>query len=292
MYLATPVIGNNPASPNSSVDIMASVCRHIPGKDAASCIFFQLPGGPSSPRQLVFPQGSLRLDIPASSSTTSTFPHHELFGAFPHLFSSARELRIHYINDPAMAVLDSPLVSATFPNVATLSVIRDAHRVRQMVGHQRANGTLRAGLAHLTTGTGTIPPPPASIRTSLPGVESAQGEHHDLRYPLLDTLWTTVESSDEITELERALAARAALGVPIRRLVVTLRYSPATAEQPASEGLDDLARLRALDVEEVVVMDGEVSSELREVDWLTRLPDRYGLPSCIHRDWPTVWGTV
>ncbi|PIL30110.1 hypothetical protein GSI_07749 [Ganoderma sinense ZZ0214-1] len=289
MYLATPVIGNSPASPNSSVDIMASVCRHIPGKDAVSCIFFQLPAVPSSPMLLVFPQGSLRLNIPASSSTTSTFSHHELFGAFPHLFSSARELRIHYINDPAMAVLDSPLVSATFPNVATLSVIRDAHRARQMVGHQRANGTLRAGLAHLVSGTVPPGPPPTSIHTSPPGAESEPRENHDLRYPLLDTLWTTVESSDEIAELETTLAARAALGLRIRRLVITLRYSPAAEPE---QGLDDLARLRALEVEEVIIMDGEVSSDLREVDWLARLPERYDLPSSIHRDWPTVWGAV
>ncbi|PIL23002.1 hypothetical protein GSI_14309 [Ganoderma sinense ZZ0214-1] len=291
MYLAAPLFGRNPDLHNTAVDILASVCQRFPGKNSVSHVFFELPGivpGPSSPMQLVFPQGSLRLE----SSATSPFPHHDLFRAFPHLFSTARELRVHYTSDPATATLDSPLVSAAFPNISMLSVIRDAHKLGGMADHPGAIGTLRAGLAHLVTGT--VPLPPAPIYTPPHGVdsESEPRENHDLRYPLLDTLWTTLESGDEIGELETTLAARAALGLPIRRLVVTLRYSPATAEQPASEGLDDLTRLRALrDVEEVVVMDGEVSSELREVDWLARLPDRYGLPSSIHRDWPAVWGT-
>ena len=38
-------------------------------------------------------------------------------------------------------------------------------------------------------------------------------------------------------------------------------------------------------------MGSEHSGALEEVDWLVRLPERYGLPSSIHRDWPMVWGT-
>ena len=102
----------------------------------------------------------------------------------------------------------------------------------------------------------------------------------------LDTLWTSVESSDEIGELEAALAARAALGMPIRRLVVTIRFAP-----EVHWDAHDVARLRALRAEEeVVVVDAEVSSRLEEIDWLVRLPERYDLPSSISRDWPAMWG--
>ncbi|PIL30172.1 hypothetical protein GSI_07750 [Ganoderma sinense ZZ0214-1] len=95
-------------------------------------------------------------------------------------------------------------------------------------------------------------------------------------------------SGDKIGELEATLS-RAALGMPVRHLVVTLRYF--SAARAASES-DDVMRLRALGVsvaEVVTVMEAEAARELREVDWLEWRLERYDLPSSIRQNWPSVW---
>ena len=102
--------------------------------------------------------------------------------------------------------------------------------------------------------------------------------------PTLDTFWTSLESSDEIAVLDETFVARASLGFPIRRLIVSVRYSL----PPDS---DELAGRHAIEgVEEVIVMqlETEASSALMEVDWMVRLPERCSLPPSVHRDWFTV----
>ncbi|PIL30102.1 hypothetical protein GSI_07756 [Ganoderma sinense ZZ0214-1] len=252
MYLCVPGPTVHPAA-EGVADVLHSVCRRVPEKQAVSHMFFRLSDR-SSPMQLVFRQGgSLRLQVPPlAQDNPSDFPYHDFFRAFRPLFATTEELRIHYTNDrAATAALD--VLPACFPSVAVLSVIRTISRPRGWPMER-----------------------PASL--SPQGSRTSGSSSHRL--------------SEEIKELETTLAARAALGLPIRRLIVTLRASPLTAD-PEGE-LDNVrARLHGLDAtadSEVMVMDGEASSELWEKDWLTRLPDRYDLPASIHRDWPTVWG--
>ncbi|PIL30101.1 hypothetical protein GSI_07678 [Ganoderma sinense ZZ0214-1] len=326
MYLAAPAhtTDKNPDLHSSAADILDSVCRRVPGKDAVSHMFLHLPAPElraCSPMQLVFPQGSLRLLIPcAPGGMTSTFLSLKLFCAFPRLFAPTRELRIHYTNLAVMAALGSQC-SAAFPNLTALSVIQDMDNWWPTT----PKPALSAGLALL------VQPPPSSSRST--GISMSESEPdsssssnlksgddaepqldpengsrslaHQLPFPALDTLWTTVESRDDIASLERTLAARAALGAPIRRLVVTPRArarSFPAAQLEWEPGLeldsdsDAVARLRALavyvaDGADVTVMEAEAARELGEVDWLARLPERYELAACVHRgeDWPTVW---
>ncbi|PIL30135.1 hypothetical protein GSI_07713 [Ganoderma sinense ZZ0214-1] len=283
-------------SPAMEIDadrVLASVCRHVPGKDAVSHMFLRPSNDVSSPIQLVFRHGSLRLHIPKDSSwvlqpaTASHFAYHDFFRAFPHLFTTTAEVRIHYNHDYVMTPRDAPfpVPAAVFPQVTALSVIRDTNRAHSP---DESRTTLRAGLAHLVQPP-CKPLPRRSRSGNVTNATARPGLSGRSPYPLLDTLWTSVESTDEVGELETALTARSAAGLPIRRLVVTLRHYP-LGDSAARDG--DIARLRAIGagVEEVVVMDGEASSELREVDWLAGLPERYDLPSSIHRDWPAVWG--
>ncbi|KAI1789227.1 hypothetical protein LXA43DRAFT_1096523 [Ganoderma leucocontextum] len=271
MYLPAP-FGHNHGPTKGVGNILDSVCRRVPGKDAVSHMFLGLSDiSTGSPMQLVFRQGSLRLQIPTDRDPSSTFPYHVLFRAFPHLFSATEELRIHYTKDRvATAALGSLLPAGAFPNITALSVIRDIDKWCR----PESRPTLRAGLAHLAQPT-----------ASSPGADSESESVERCPYPALDTLWTSLESSDEIAELDATLAARASLGFPVRRLIVSVHYSYSL---PADS--DDLARLRALGAEEVIVMDAGASSALGEVDWMGRLPERFSLPSAIHRDWPTVWG--
>ena len=92
-----------------------------------------------------------------------------------------------------------------------------------------------------------------------------------------------VGSQQEIIPLQETLAGRAALGFPIRRLVIHHCFE---ARSPA------LARLRDLglyDVEELILTETRAAEVLSEGDWAVRLPDRFSLPATIHRHWPTVW---
>ncbi|PIL30148.1 hypothetical protein GSI_07726 [Ganoderma sinense ZZ0214-1] len=298
MYLDAPAVDEAQAVLKSVTDTLASVCRHVPGKHAVSYMFLRLsePFHRDNPIQLVFQQGSLRLRIPRFLDLRDqSFPYPEFFHTFRDLFATTAELRVHYTHDAILTAFGGsgsgsmPWPAALFPNVAAVSLIRDSG----MWWLPEMRPTLRAGIAHLLC---PQPEPPASSMSpglSGLGSEEQSGEHWPY-YPALDTLWTSLESRTEIGELETALAARAAQGMPIRRLIVTLRYCPPGTDWDS----DDVRRLRDLQVAGpgaedsdvvVTVMDAEVSSELLEVDWLVRLPERYDLPSSIRRDWPTLW---
>ncbi|PIL30125.1 hypothetical protein GSI_07733 [Ganoderma sinense ZZ0214-1] len=292
MFLPAPSSKEQTATTDDAASILTSVVRHVPGKDTVSHVLLQLCGFVTT-LQLVFRpgHGSLRIQVPTpspssyrdarGSGSVEEFPsgYEGVFHTFPQLLASADDLRVLYDSNLGAASLSSgpfPLAAAAvFPNLRALSVIR----IIDPWFSAPLNPSLAVGLALLAQ---PQPQPPES--------ESAGGAVTaplPVLFPELDTLWTSVEASKEITVLERALAARAALGCPIRCLVVTLRYVP-----PA--GANDVARLRALGAEEVIVMgaDSEAEAEgaLWEADWLVGLPERYGLPACIHRDWPTVWG--
>ena len=279
MYLPTPNISKQNLTKTTS-DILTTVCRHVPGTDAVSHVLLQLTRL-STTLQLVFRSGgSLRLDIPGLNGVPTSGAGSLLCGdvlrAFaPSLLTGVQELRVHYDDegDPAVAALSTLPLAAFFPAVRALSIIRTgagaADSDDDMLWAMSPRASLRVGLALLRQ----LPPP--SARDGYVAPPSP--------FPALDTLWVSVESRDEIAELEAALAARAALDLPVHCLVVTVRYSV------GADG-DDVARLRALDAEEVVMIDAEYPGALGEVDWLARLPERYELPSSIHRDWPTVWG--
>ncbi len=266
MHLSAPI-----AYANKHVeDILASVCHRVPGKNALSHMFIHLSGS-TNLLQLVFRQGSLRFEIPRSAGLRESepFAYHDLFRAFSRLFATVEELRIHYsTSDRITTALISPIHVEAFPNVTAVSIIRLASG---RPARAAAKPTLRAGLAHLVQ--------PSTASTG-PGVAV---DSQSCPYPALETLWTSVESSADIAELEATLAARAALGVHIRRLVVTVRY-------PMPPDSEDAERLEALGAEDVIVMPLEAETVVGEVDWMVRLPKRYSLPSSVHREWPTVWG--
>ncbi|KAM5543662.1 hypothetical protein V8D89_002913, partial [Ganoderma adspersum] len=275
MYFPVPSSSERTVT-KSVIDILATVCRHIPGKSAVSHCLLQLTGRFTTMQFMFHHGGSLQLRILGSSS--HPFSYGDLQRAVPDLFVTMEELRFHYDSDDALeAALSLP---TSFPNIRAISIICP---VSSVLWSNAPPPSLRAGLALL------VPPRPQLSSESTSPEDSAEGAREP-PFPALDTLWVAVNASDEIEQLEATLAARTALGLPIHRIVVTLRYSPSP---PAGDSnLDDIARLRALRalVEEVIVMDREHSGALEEVDWLVRLPERYDLPSSIHRDWPMVWG--
>ena len=280
MYFPVPNSSEQTVT-KSIADIFATLCRHVPGERTVSHALFQLTGAFTTMQFMFHQGGSLQLRILGSSS--HPFSYGALQRAAPDLFVAMEELRLHYDSDDALRAALSPPTS--LPSIRAISIICPI--ISSVLWQRNPRPSLRAGLALL------VPPRPQpsseSESTTLP--EDADEGAQKPSFPPLDTLWVTVSASDEIEELEATLAARAALGLPIRCLVVTLRYSPSP---PAGDSnSDDIARLRALRVlvEEVIVMDRECSGALEEVDWLLRLPERYDLPSSIHRDWPMVWGT-
>ncbi|PIL23003.1 hypothetical protein GSI_14310 [Ganoderma sinense ZZ0214-1] len=296
MYLDAPVVNEPQAVLKSVTDTLASVCRRVPGKHAVSHMFLRLsnPVQRGNPIQLVFQQGSLRLQIPKfpdqPEGMNFKFPYPDFFRTFRDLFATTTHLRVHYTRDAILTAFGGamPWAAAVFPSVTAMSLIPDSG----MWLSPTMRTTLRAGIAHLVRCPQPHwPEPPASsVSPSGLGSEEQSEEHSGWPYyPALDTLWTSVdlELTGEIEELETALAARAAQGMPIRRLIVTLRYS-AGADWD-SDGVERLRELKVAGVEDVVVMDGEASSNLEAVDWLVRLPERYDLPSSIRRDWPTLW---
>ncbi|PIL30145.1 hypothetical protein GSI_07723 [Ganoderma sinense ZZ0214-1] len=238
MYLGSP------AMEIDADKVLASVCRHVPGKDAISHMFLRPSNDVSSPIQLVFRHGSLRLHIPKDSSwvlqpaTASHFAYHDFFRSFPHLFATTTEVRIHYNHDYVMTPRDAPfpVPAAVFPQVTALSVIRDTNRARSP---DESRTTLRAGLAHL------VQPPckPLPRRSRLgPGNVNAtaqQGLRGRSPYPLLDTLWTSLESTDEVGELETVLAARAAASSSHS---ATIRWGTRPLGTATSRGCGRLAR--------------------------------------------------
>ncbi|PIL23000.1 hypothetical protein GSI_14307 [Ganoderma sinense ZZ0214-1] len=328
MFLPAPSSRKQNVTTDSATSILASVVRHVPGKDAVSHVLLQMAGFVTM-LQLVFRpgHGSLRIQIPtpsfsssssrgaqrpaesahsSSSSGSSSFPSglEDVFRAFPQLLAPARELRVHCDSNTGMAALSSDAlalatltvspnpfsIANVFPHVRTLSLIR--------IVDPWLPGPLRPGLS---VGLALLAQPqPQSQPQPPPTQPESESRGGTAPFPALDTLWVSVEASKEIPVLERALAARAALGCPIRRLVVTLRYVPQSDADDVVRlralGADDVARLRALGADEVVVTGADSDSEaeaegaLWEADWLVRLPERYDLSDSVHGDWPTAWG--
>ncbi|KAM5543642.1 hypothetical protein V8D89_002893 [Ganoderma adspersum] len=229
--------------PNSSeqtvtegvVNILSTVCRRVLSKSAVSHCLLRLTGRFTTLQLMFRHGGSLRLEILGSSS--HPFSYGDIQRTFPNLLVTMEELRIYYDSDDAMEAalpaLSALSLPTSFPNIRAISIICPI----SMLWPMRPQPSLHAGLALL------VPPSPSSESKS--PEDSAEDVGDELPFPALDALWVAVNASDEIEELEAMLAAHAAIGLPIRHLVVTLRYSPSP---PAPEDSDDNARLRALRV--------------------------------------------
>ncbi|KAM5543660.1 hypothetical protein V8D89_002911 [Ganoderma adspersum] len=265
-------IGDDQERRASNGHILDSVCRHVQGKDVVShLLLWLLPDsesdetcGPSqSSLQLVFSQGSLRLQFPTQ------FDCVDILRSFPRLFSTTKDIRIRY--DTAVGRYAdlkrslAMLLPATFPSLKVLSLIPE--------DHMWTDPTIRPLHQYLAE-----PPRSDSASGSSPTPDNA--DLSSLPHPPLDTLWIFVQSDEAITALETTLAARAALGFPIRRVIVHHCFLA---------GSTALARLQALDAEEVILTKSRASSMLRERDWAVGFPDMFSLPAAIRRDWPTVW---
>ncbi|PIL30137.1 hypothetical protein GSI_07715 [Ganoderma sinense ZZ0214-1] len=301
--------------------ILNSVRRNVPGKDAVTHVFMRLATKVSD-IQLVFPEGSLRLQVPTNPKhyveTTTASDLADIFHNIPELFAYTEELRIHYSDHDTHATLLASSTSflASLPAVKVLSLI---HRpsVTDLEWEDalpplpvHVEGTESESLAvpcpsalalYLAQPFPSLPPrvwphyDPGSDSESDPESESEHEATSRIPFPALDTLWTTVRSTGELAHLEATLVARrAALGRPVRRLVISVSVCGAEPDG-SNDGSDGLnAQLPALNSlggapEEVVLMELGASEEPRVVDWMATLPERFGLPSEIHRDWPTLW---
>ncbi|KAI1781744.1 hypothetical protein LXA43DRAFT_958267 [Ganoderma leucocontextum] len=232
--------------------ILDSVCRHIRGKDAVSHLFLWLVDDRSS-MQLVFSQGSLRLQF------ENQFDCVDILHSFPRLFSRTEEIRIRYISYIDLVRSLAKVLPATLPAIKVMSLIPE---IEVWMDRDPAVHLWHSYLAQ----------PPQSASPPVP-------ETDRVPHPALDTLWISVRPNGEMAPLEATLTARAALGFPIRCVIVHLSWSTDSKA---------LARLRALDAEEVILMETRASDVRAEVDWM-RMPERFSLPAAIHRDWPTKW---
>ncbi|PIL30143.1 hypothetical protein GSI_07721 [Ganoderma sinense ZZ0214-1] len=246
--------------------ILNSVRRNVPGKDAVTHVFMRLATKVSD-IQLVFPEGSLRLQVPTNPKhyveTTTASDLADIFHNIPELFAYTEELRIHYSDHDTHATLlaSSTFFLASLPAVKVLSLIHgpplesepDAalHPPPVHMGGPKESESLAVPSAlalYLTQPFPPLPQAPSPVWQSDPKSESefepepAEATSR-IPFPALDTLWTTVRSTGELAHLEATLVTRrAALGRPLRRLVVSV----CAAEPESSEGLTCAARLQAV----------------------------------------------
>ncbi|PIL30107.1 hypothetical protein GSI_07751 [Ganoderma sinense ZZ0214-1] len=267
--------------------ILDSVCRHVPGKDAVSHLFLWLlpeeesDDGPSHGRssmQLMFSQGSLRLEF------KSQFDCVNLLDSYSHLFSTTEDLRIRCdctlgrYTDLERALATS--LPANFPELKVLSLIPE--------DYMWMDPNLRPVHSYLAEPLLLGQPEPASGRSSPdPEYWDEDDASISVPHPGLDTLWIFVQSAEAIAPLKGTISGRRGLGSPIRCIIVHHCFA---ADSTA------LARLQALDamVEELILTDADSGASvngtnLREVDWMVGLPDKFSLPAAIRRDWPTGW---
>ena len=244
--------------------ILNSVCSHIQGKDAVSHAFLCLVAKKPT-MQLVFPQGSLRLQFETS------FDCIEILRSFRRLVSKTEDLRVRYISAGRYTeVVDSleTTLRTTFPNLKAISLIRQT-----CADYPGFYATVDGDPTDHVLHDYLVEPP--RCRSPLPEAERIPC------HPALDTLWVCVrDSKEEIALLQKTLADRAALGFPIRCVIVQHYFGDDSTA---------VSQLRALNAEEVILMETRALQSLREVDWAVTLPERFSLPSVLCRDWPTKW---
>ncbi|KAM5543643.1 hypothetical protein V8D89_002894 [Ganoderma adspersum] len=253
--------------------------RHVQGKDAVSQVFLWLISKGKSTIQLVFRQGSLRLQF------GTHFECVENLDSFHHLLSRTEDVRVCYPSAGSYTELVSSLhrtLSTVFPNLKALLLVRrnpnDSYSDRVWLPDpSRSAATVHLLHYYLTE-------LPASSRSPSPDSEAEVDSEAERVpwHPALDTLWVSVGSQEEIIPLQETLAGRSALGFPIRCVVVHHCFEG----DPAA-----LARLHALDVavEELILTETRADDVLSEGDWAVGLPDKFSLPATVRRDWPTVW---
>ncbi|TBU43438.1 hypothetical protein BD309DRAFT_960742, partial [Dichomitus squalens] len=245
--------------------LLESVRRHVAGRDAVSHVCFWITEFSCDQSiQLVFPKGSLRLVFAASSfsSVRHAEDMFDLLCSFPQLFTETRELRVHYSENDLLRKLQSSFPTI-FPDFTALSLIPFP-------------GSGYSGHASLTIGLESLTEPP-------------EGERK-VTWPALDTLWVSVTDKRDATQLETALDFRALRGHPICHL--TVRYDPRKKKgKSGGEGVESkvpsFAAAFEEHVKEITLMELPSREPRREIDWMVRLPERYGLPSAFHRDWPS-----
>ena len=274
-------VDNKPYRGVTDRDILDSVCRYVQGKDATvSHVFLWLISEEQSTMQLVFRQGSLRLQF------GTHFECVEALGSFHgSLLSSTEDVRVCYPSAGSYTELVASLhrtLPTVFPNLKALLLVRRnpdrSYSDRVWLDPSRSVATVHLLHYYLAD----VPASPISTDSDSEEEMDTEAEYVPW-HPALDTLWVFVGSQQEIIPLQETLAGRAALGFPIRRLVIHHCFE---ARSPA------LARLRDLglyDVEELILTETRAAEVLSEGDWAVRLPDRFSLPATIHRDWPTVW---
>ncbi|TBU27987.1 hypothetical protein BD311DRAFT_759335 [Dichomitus squalens] len=242
--------------------LLESVRRHVAGRDAVSHVCFWITEFSCDQSiQLVFPKGSLRLVFAASSfsSVRHAEDMFDLLCSFPQLFTETQELRVHYSENNLLRKLQ-PSLPAIFPNITALSL------VPFLVPGYSGHASLTIGLESLT--------------------ELPEGERK-VTWPALDTLWVSVTDKRDATQLETALDFRVLRGHPIRHL--TVRYDP--RKKKGKGGVENkvpsFAAALEEHVKEITLMELSRHEPSREIDWMVRLPERYGLPSAFHMDWPS-----
>ncbi|KAM5543650.1 hypothetical protein V8D89_002901 [Ganoderma adspersum] len=256
-------------------EIFDSVHRNMQEKDAVSHVFLWLMSGSTkSVMQLVFPQGSLRLQ------SGTHFDCVETLDTLPRrLFSGTEDVRVCYTSPEGYTDLVRRLrrtLSSTFPELKVLLLARLNPWTRGWPQSAESGPDAPVHLLHQYLMQPWSP-------SSAPDPDSKADDITLPWHPELDTLWVSVWSEKQIVALQETLAGRAALGFPIRCVIVHHCFA---ACSPAA-----YARLWALDgaAEEVILMRTSSSRVLNEGDWAVRLPDRFSLPPAVRRDWPSVW---
>ncbi|PIL30138.1 hypothetical protein GSI_07716 [Ganoderma sinense ZZ0214-1] len=255
----------------TNVSIIDSVCRHVGGKDSTTThLFLWLSTNTSDNRssmQLVFPEGSLRIQFKTNNDCL------EVLHSFPRIFSGTEDIRIGYDStsgyahhDPRHSLASS--LPEIFPNARAITLIP------KVIPKDRSRYVVRALPLYLAD-----PPKPTSSSAPTGGEAAASAA---VPHPRLDTLWILVQSKKEIGTLKKILAARDALGFPVRCVVVHHRFAAGSTAR---------AHLRALPVEQVILTHPKASESKkeREGDWALRFPERFSLPPAVRRDWPTMW---
>ncbi|PIL30161.1 hypothetical protein GSI_07739 [Ganoderma sinense ZZ0214-1] len=267
--------------------VLDSVCRHIPDKGHISHLALWLPDsyhpydyGYDIGLQVVFPQGSLRLRFPAPRAYADDMAQELLrfLHAYPDIFATTTELRIQQ-RDMSLSTQRSrqlkdlqDALPAIFPNVKLMSIVAAAQSFWKE--------SLQPCLQSLLPVSNASPP--------APGMEP-------VTYPALETLWVTLHDLKKeriVAQLRAVLSERAALGFPVRRVIVAYMRSESKSRTPNTPQDSDrtVRDLLALDgiVDEVVLMEIPPNEDPSDADWLVRYPEKYALPADVRRDWP-VW---
>ncbi|EJF58373.1 hypothetical protein DICSQDRAFT_173051 [Dichomitus squalens LYAD-421 SS1] len=245
--------------------ILDNVLRHIPSKTRPSQILISVVERDRTALQLVFPQGSIRLHFSGQRSYHEDTGEFELdlrnfLRAYPHLFLDTEEPRFQYTSDGVTTELLDSFLFTVVLNARAIAIVPD------ITWSPRAPGSA-AGLRIFSLSSDSE----WDSETSGP-----------LPFPALDTLWMSLGTVEEESELEAVLSARALQGRRVRRLVLHIRHDDVVVDQsnPAEQiHRPDVAALRTL-AEEVIVMSCGVA-------WMASLEKGPCLPNAVQGDWPS-----